>query len=301
MKKNNLIIILGPTAVGKTKISVKIAKKLNSPIISCDSRQFYKELNIGTDKPNKQILKEIKHYFINSLSIKQNYNVGEFEKDTIKLLKQLFVNFNNLIMAGGSGLYINSICNGIDNMPAIDPLLRQKLNKKYKKSGIDYFKKFIKKNDPIFYNNVDLNNHQRLIRGVEVFLQTKQPFSSLRKGIKKKRNFNIIKIGIKESKEKLYNKINKRVDLMIKKGLISETKKLYKFKEYNALQTIGYKEIFMYLENSINLNECIELIKKNTRNYSKRQITWFNKEHDIKWFYNNEYEDIIKYIINETN
>ena len=186
-------------------------------------------------------------------------------------------------------------------MPKINPLLRQRLNNKYKKHGIDYFKKFIKKNDPIFYNDVDLNNHQRLIRGTEVFLQTKKPFSSLRKGIKKQRDFNIIKIGIKESKEKLYNKINKRVDLMIKKGLISETKKLYKFKEYNALQTIGYKEIFMYLENSINLNECIELIKKNTRNYSKRQITWFNKEYDIKWFYNNEYEDIIKYIINETN
>lgn len=273
MKTNNLIIILGPTAVGKTKISTLLSEKIGCPIMSCDSRQFYKELNIGTDKPDKKIRKKIKHYFIDSLSLNQEYNVGEFEKDSINLLNILFKENKNVIMVGGSGLYINSICKGIDEMPKVDNELRNKLNEIYKEKGIEYFQNILKEKDPDFYKKVDKKNHQRLIRATEILTQTNKTFSSFRKEKKKKRNFNIILIGIKDKKDNLYIKINKRVDKMIEQGLIEEAQKLYIYKNKNSMQTIGYKEVFMYLDGKIDKTECIEMIKRNTRRYSKRQMT----------------------------
>jgi len=301
LKTNNLIIILGPTAVGKTKISTLLSEKIKCPILSCDSRQFYKELNIGTDKPEKQIRKKIKHYFIDSLSLDQEYNVGEFEKDSINLLNILFKKNKNIIMVGGSGLYIRSICKGIDEMPKVNVEIREKLNKIYKKQGIEYFQNILKKKDPDFYKTVDKKNHQRLIRATEILIQTKKTFSSFRKGGKKKRDFNIILIGIKDKKENLYIKINKRVDKMIKKGLIEEAKKLYVYKNKNSMQTIGYKEAFMYLDGEIDKKTCIEMMKRNTRRYSKRQMTWFNKMKSVKWFSNTEEKKIHDYLINQIN
>ena len=301
MKTNNLIIILGPTAVGKTKISTLLSEKIKCPILSCDSRQFYKELNIGTDKPEKKIRKKIKHYFIDSLSLDQEYNVGQFEKDSINLLNILFKKNKNIIMVGGSGLYINSICKGIDEMPKVNVKIREKLNKIYKKQGIEYFQNILKQKDPDFYKTVDKKNHQRLIRATEILIQTKKTFSSFRKGKKKKRDFNIILIGIKDKKENLYIKINKRVEKMIKKGLIEEAKKLYIYKNKNSMQTIGYKEAFMYLDGEIDKKKCIEMIKRNTRRYSKRQMTWFNKMKSVKWFLNTEEKSIHDYLINQIN
>ena len=292
---------MGPTAVGKTKISTLLAEKIGCPILSCDSRQFYKELNIGTDKPEKKIMEKIKHYFIDSLSLNQEYNVGKFEKDSINLLNILFKENKNIIMVGGSGLYINSICKGIDEMPKINIEIRKKLNKIYKKEGIEYFQNILKEKDPDFYKKVDKKNYQRLIRATEIIIQTKKPFSYFRKGKTKNRNFNIILIGIKDEKDNLHIKINERVDEMIKKGLIEEAQKLYVYRNKNSMQTIGYKEAFMYLDGEIDKQKCIEMIKRNTRRYSKRQMTWFNKMENIKWFYNTEEKIICDYLFNQIN
>jgi tRNA dimethylallyltransferase len=295
-KNNHLIIIAGPTAIGKTALSVSLAKKFNTEILSADSRQFFKELNIGTAKPSAEEMQGIPHHFINSNSIKENYNVGKFESEAIELLDVLFQKRNILLLVGGSGLYIDAVCKGFDVLPEADEEVRKKINSTLENEGIEALQELLKKLDPEYYKKVDLQNPQRLSRALEVCITSGKPYSTLREGKIKNRNFNIIKIGLNTSREKLYERINLRVDKMMQEGLLEEVKKLVPYKSANALQTVGYKELFDHLENKTDLNTAVDLIKQNTRRFAKRQLTWFKRDEEMKWFEPDETEKIIEYL-----
>ena len=295
--KKNLIVIAGPTAIGKTSLSIKLAKKLRTEIISCDSRQFYKELSIGTAVPSEDELKKIQHHFIQNLSIKEGYNIGEFEKDAILKIESLFKKYNNVILVGGSGLYIDAVCKGIDILPDISKKIRENLNIQYKKNGLAWLQNEVKKLDPEYFEYVDTKNPQRLMRSLETYTASGKKISSLHKKKDKKRDFNIIKIGLEIDRELLYRKINSRVDKMINDGLIEEAKDLIKYRHYNALNTVGYKELFDFLDGNSNLETAIEKIKQNTRRLAKRQITWFKRDKSINWFTIDEYQEIVKTIL----
>ena len=279
-----LLLITGPTAVGKTDISIDIAKKYNTEIISCDSRQFYKELNIGTAVPNLNQLNEVKHHFIQHISIHDYYNVSMYENDVIDLLKKLFVKNNIVILTGGSGLYIDAVCKGIDDMPNVDFEIRKNLQEKLEQEGIQSLRFELKKIDEKTYNNIDLKNSKRILRALEVFYQTGKKLSDFKTAKNKKRDFKIVKVCLNINREKLYDKINKRVDIMINRGLIEEAKTMYEYKNLIALKTVGYKELFEYFEEKITLEKAIELIKRNTRHYARKQLTWFRKDNEINWF-----------------
>jgi len=295
--KKNLIVIAGPTAIGKTSLSIKLAKKLRTEIISCDSRQFYKELSIGTAVPSEDELKKIQHHFIQNLSIKEGYNIGEFEKDAILKIESLFKKYNNVILVGGSGLYIDAVCKGIDILPDISKKIRENLNIQYKKNGLAWLQNEVKELDPEYFEYVDTKNPQRLMRSLETYTASGKKISSLHKKKDKKRDFNIIKIGLKIDRESLYRKINSRVDKMISDGLIEEAKSLIKYRHYNALNTVGYKELFDFLDGNSNLETAVEKIKQNTRRLAKRQITWFKRDRSINWFTIDEYQEIVKTIL----
>ena len=282
MTSKKLIYIAGPTGVGKTELSIAIAKKLNTEIISCDSRQFFKELKIGTSPPSKKQLKEVNHHFIHNKSIHDDYNVGKFEKDAINLINSLFLNYDNLILVGGSGLYADSILYGIDKFPSIPIDIKKMINKKYIENGIEYLQEKLKKLDPEYYDKVDKNNSRRLIRALEVIETSGKSFTSFRKADNKERTFSNEVIILNCEREILYSKIDKRVDIMIKNGLENEVYLLKEFKYLNTLNTVGYKEFINYFENKISYEEAIEKIKQNTRNYAKRQITWNKKYSDAK-------------------
>jgi len=292
-----LFIILGPTASGKTALSIELAKKLNTEIISCDSRQFYKELKIGSAPPSKEQLQKIKHHFIQHLSIKENYNIGRFEEDSIKKISSLFKIYDNLILVGGSGLYIDAVCNGLDNIPQTPQEIRDRINNEFSEKGINWLQEKVKKIDLDFYQKSDISNPQRLKRCLEVYQNTGEKISSFYKKEKRKRDFKIIKIGISIEREKLYNRINQRVDQMIKNGLIDEAKKLFQYQKLNALNTVGYKELFDFFNNKIDIETAVEDIKKNSRRLSKRQITWFKRDKQINWFKINKENEIIKFIL----
>lgn len=296
--KKSLIVILGPTAIGKTKLSIELAKKFNTEIISADSRQFYKEMNIGTAKPSKEELESAKHHFIGNLSVSDNYNVSMFEQQALLCLNKIFHKNRYAIMVGGSGLYINALCHGIDELPDPDESLREQLKNLYKTKGIEALKTKLQKLDPEYYAIVDKANPKRLMRGIEVCITSGKKYSSLRSQGYKKRYFNIIKIGLTIKREELFEKINKRVDIMIDSGLLDEAKNLYHYKNLNALNTVGYKELFEYFDKKISLERAIENIKTNTRRYAKRQMTWFKKDKDIKWFNPENIQEIIEYIKN---
>lgn len=291
-----VIFIVGATAVGKTDLSINLAKELKTEIISCDSRQFYKELLIGAAPPSKEQLSTIKHHFIHNLSITEEYNAGLFEKDAINLITTIHKKKNTIIAVGGSGLYIDAICKGFDKIPNPPIEIRKKINNLFKKKGIKWLQKEIKKLDPIFYKDCDQNNAQRLIRALEVFYFTNNPISSFKNNKPKKRPFKIIKIGLNINRDLLYNKINTRVEEMINMGLAKEAKYLLKHQNYNALNTVGYKEMFDFYNKKISWQECVENIKKNTRRFAKRQITWFKRDHTIKWFDPKEIKDIKAFI-----
>ena len=297
MPSKTLIVIAGPTAIGKTSVSISLAKHFNCSVLSADSRQFYKEMNIGTAKPTDEEMQGVPHYFINSHSVSDEYNVGKYETEAIELLDKLFQNNDIVILVGGSGLYIDAICKGFDELPEADVEIRNKIKTLFEKDGIDGLQKLLKELDINYYNKVDLQNPQRMSRALEVCLTTGVPYSTLREGKVKQRNFNIIKIGLNTSREVLYERINNRVDEMMKAGLLEEVKSLQQYKHLNALQTVGYKELFDYLENKTDLNTAIELIKQNTRRFAKRQLTWFRRDEEMKWFEPNEEESIIDYII----
>ncbi|MBL6662811.1 MAG: tRNA (adenosine(37)-N6)-dimethylallyltransferase MiaA [Flavobacteriales bacterium] len=285
MTTKKLLVIYGPTAVGKTSLAIQLALQHNTEIISADSRQFFKEMKIGTAVPEQEELDAVNHHFIQHKSIHDNYNVGLFEKEAISKIEQLFKPHNTLIMVGGSGLYIDAVCNGLDTFPDIDENLRKELRQKFEDYGLQWLQDEVKKIDPIFYASSDVNNHQRLLRCLEVCKQSSQTFSSFKNKQNKIRPFEVEYISIKMDREKLYQRINDRVDLMMEKGLLQEVESLIKFQDLNALKTVGYSELFQYLNNDISLDRAIELIKQNSRRYAKRQMTWL-KRYPINWLEN---------------
>lgn len=291
-----LIIIAGPTASGKTALAIQIAKQFKTEIISADSRQFYREMNIGTAKPSKEELDTIPHHLIDSHSIVDSFSVGDFEKEVINLLKKLFKSHNQVLLVGGSGLFINAICNGFDVLPVATEDIRSGLNKLLAEKGIAYLQEKLKKVDPKYYAEVDINNPQRLIRALEVFESTGNPFSSYRTNTPKYRDFNVIKLGINPIREKLYEQINLRVDQMVKDGLFEEVKGLVEYRYLNTLNTVGYSEIFEYLDGNLSKEAAIDKIKQNTRRFAKRQLTWFKKSEDINWFDSLELSTILDFL-----
>jgi len=295
-QKPVLIVISGPTAVGKTDTGVELAKVFNTEIISADSRQFYKELRIGTAAPTQDEMQGIKHHFIGNLSIHDYYNVSKFENEVLESLKQLFKKNKYAILLGGSGLYINAVCEGIDELPDADVSLREKLNFEFNRNGIEYLRDKLKQLDPEFFAIVDKSNHKRLMRAIEVCITTGKTYSSLRLNEVKPRDFDIIKIGLNRDRQELFDRINNRVDIMIKNGLEGEARNLFPFRELNALKTVGYKELFEHFENKISLEQAITNIKTNTRRYAKRQLTWFKNDDLIKWFHPYETEKIVQII-----
>ena len=297
MKTNYLINIVGPTAIGKTSLAIQLANKFNTEIISADSRQFYKEMSIGTAVPSAEELQAAKHHFIQHISIKDNYNVGDFESEAIKKLDELFKNNKIVIMVGGSGLYTKSVLEGLDYFPEVSLEIRQELNVKLEKEGLDSLQQQLHKLDPDYYKIVDLENPHRVIRALEVCISSGKPYSSYLNQPKKKRNFTAISIGLSAEREIIYDRINRRVDLMIAEGLLDEAKALFPKRELNALNTVGYKELFSYLEGKDSLETAVSEIKKNTRRFAKRQLTWFRKDQEINWFdYKTPVEEIQQFL-----
>ena len=298
--KKKLITISGQTASGKTNLSIRLAQNLNCSIISCDSRQFYKEMSIGTAVPSKLELSKANHYFIHHKSVKDNYTVGDFQNDALKLIENLFKKDDYIILTGGSGMYMEAVINGIDKFPKIKLGVRELLNEKYNSRGILFLKNKLKELDPEYYDIVDVNNHRRLIRALEVCISTGKPYSSFLNKKNKKYDFESVNFGIKVDRELLYEKINYRVDKMISDGLIKEAKTLLNFKDLNPLNTVGYKELFEHFKGNLTKSQAIEKIKQNTRRYAKRQMTWL-KNKNLVWIENNVEIDEIKRFINSNN
>ncbi len=279
INKPTLIVIGGPTAVGKTSYAIEIAKEYKTSIISADSRQFYKEMRIGTSFPTEEELAAAPHYFVGHLSINDYYSVSKFEQDVLKLLPTLFSQNNIVIMTGGSGLYLDAVCKGIDDLPDPDLDIRQQVIELYEKEGIEALRMRLRRLDPAFCEKNDLANHKRMMRALEVSLQTGKPYSEWLTQASKKRNFDIQKYYLNRPREILFDRINRRVDQMMEQGLLDEARSLYPYKHLNSLNTVGYKELFAFLDHQINLDEAVEKIKVNTRRYAKRQITWFKREY----------------------
>lgn len=304
MSDKYLVVIAGPTASGKTATAIKVAKALGTVIISADSRQFYKEIPIGTAAPTKEEQDEIQHYMIHNLNVEDKYDVADYENDVLSLLNKLFLNRDTVVLTGGSGLFIDAVCNGIDAIPDISEENRKSVNELYEKGGLIALQKEVQRLDPEYYNIVDKQNPRRLQRAIEVCYQTGLPYFSFRKNTVKYRDFKIIKIALLWDREVLISRINKRVEIMIKEGLIEEAKAMYPKRHLNSLNTVGYKELFAYFDGKISLNDAIEQIKINTRQYAKRQMTWLRKNNDYKWFSINQEDEMLEYIkscINEND
>jgi tRNA dimethylallyltransferase len=293
-----LISIVGPTAIGKTALSIQLANHYNTEIISADSRQFYKEMQIGTAAPTPRELTAAPHHFIKHISVDNYYNVGAFEKDTITLLDELYKKHDTIIMVGGSGLYVNAVTKGLDELPKVDQDIRDELNDRFEKDGLEGLQFQLKELDPKAYNTIAIDNPQRLKRALEVCLSSGQPYSSFLTSENKKRDFKTITIGLTADRNIIYDRINRRVDLMIEEGLLEEVEHLLPKKNLNALNTVGYKEIFNVLDEQWDLEFAISEIKKNTRRFAKRQLTWFKKNEETIWF---DYQTDIKIVINAIN
>jgi tRNA dimethylallyltransferase len=298
-----LITIVGPTAIGKTSLSIALAQQFNCEIISCDSRQFFKEMTIGTAVPTPEELASATHHFIQNKSVFENYTVGDYEKEAIAKLDELFLKNDFVVLVGGSGLYVDAVLRGFDEFPEIDPSVRAAVNTNYEKLGIDYLQKQLQTLDSDYFEKITaenpqtLQNPQRMMRFVEVCLGTGKPYSSFLNQKKNNRNFTPILIGLEAERSVMYDRINQRVDTMVKEGLLAEAKTLYPNKELNALQTVGYRELFSYFDGEFTLPFAIEEIKKNTRRFAKRQLTWFKRNEQTKWFdYLTNRDEIIHYI-----
>lgn len=297
IQNKTLITVVGPTAIGKTSLSIQLAQHFNTEIISCDSRQFYKEMEIGTAVPEPHELSAAPHHFIQNRSIFEDYNVGDYEKDALHSLNALFQRHDVVIMVGGSGLYVDAVLKGFDDFPKIDPKIRTNLTEELETKGLLYLQEKLKVLDPETYNSIALDNPQRVTRALEVCIGSGKPYSSFKNKAKKKREFNSIKVGLNGDREKIYERINLRVDLMVKAGLLEEAKKLYEHRKLNALQTVGYRELFSYFDGDITLEFAIEEIKKNTRRFAKRQLTWFRRDPDTIWFdFQSDINQLIKTI-----
>lgn len=278
MKKRRLLLVVGPTASGKTDYSIELAKKSGSPVISCDSRQIYKELKIGTAPPTEAQLLEVKHYFIHSHTIHSHYTAGKYELEALALLDELFKSYEDLVMVGGSGLYADAVCYGIDDFPQADMEIRNALTERLASEGIESLRSELRLLDRESYETIDISNPQRVIRALEVTVSTGKRFSSFKSFSRKERSFIVERIQVERPREELYERINRRVDMMMESGLLEEVKSLYPFRKLTALKTVGYRELFAYLDGEISLDEAVDLIKRNTRRYAKRQITWFKRQ-----------------------
>lgn len=297
--KKTLIVLIGPTGVGKTDLSIKIAEKYNSPIISADSRQLYSELKIGTAAPAEKYLKRVKHYFVGTLKLTDYYSAAQYESDVISLLEELFKENDTILLTGGSMMYIDAICKGIDDIPTVDNDTRRMMMEKYEKEGLERLCAELKLLDPEYYSIVDLKNPKRVIHALEICYMTGKTYTSFRTGNKKQRPFDIIKIGLCREREELYERINRRVDMMINDGLVDEVKSVYQYRNLNSLNTVGYKEIIQYLDGNCTLDFAIEKIKQNSRIYSRKQMTWFRRDNEITWFHPDNEEEIMNFIESE--
>lgn len=294
--KKTLIVILGPTGIGKTDLSISIAERYRTEIVSCDSRQIYRQLKIGTAVPDDQFLQRIRHHFIQNKDIGEYFNASMFEFEAIEVIEHLFKSHNQVIMTGGSMLYIDAVCKGIDDLPTVSPELREQLLKRLGEEGLEPLCTDLCKLDPAYYNEVDLKNPKRVLHALEICYMTGKPFSELRTQTEKKRNFSILKIGLNRDRKELYDRINCRVEQMVRDGLIDEARAVLPFKEQNALNTVGYKEMFAYLEGLLTIEEAIDLIQRNTRKYARKQLTWFRKDPAVHWFQPDEFEQITNFI-----
>lgn len=298
---NTLVVVLGPTGIGKSNISLQLARHFTTEIISADSRQFYRELAIGTAIPSTDELDEIPHHFIQSKSVTDYYNVSDFENEALQVIEQLFEKANPVILAGGSMMYVDTICKGIDDIPTVDPDIRADVVRWFEENGLDALKKRLLEVDPDYYRIVDLNNSKRLLHAVEIHQMTGQPYSSFRKNTVKERPFHIIKIGLNQDRKILYERINKRVIQMMEAGLLEEVKTVYQYRKMNSLNTVGYKELFSFMDGDYTLEEAIDLIQRNTRKYARKQLTWFRRDPEITWFEPEQIQDIISHIEQKMN
>lgn len=296
--KKTLVILLGPTGVGKTELCLSLAEELNTEIVSCDSRQFFRELKIGTAAPTEAQMQRVKHHLVGNLSIFDYYSCGRFEIDALKKLDELFLSKDVVLMTGGSMLYIDAICKGIDDIPNVDQELRDNLHERYANEGIDNILAELKLLDPEYYDMVDKKNHKRIIHALEICLTSGKTFSSFRKETAKARPFDIIKIGLNLPREELYDRINKRVDIMFEEGLLEEAEKFYPHRNLNSLNTVGYKELFEYFDGNWELDFAKNMIKQNSRRYAKKQLTWFNRDKDINWFRPDQQKEILSFLKN---
>ncbi|MDD4589164.1 MAG: tRNA (adenosine(37)-N6)-dimethylallyltransferase MiaA [Parabacteroides sp.] len=296
-----LVIVLGPTGVGKTELSLRIAEHFRSPIISSDSRQLYKDLIIGTAAPTREQLLQVKHYMIGKLSLNDYYSASNFEEDVINLLNELYQTHQTIVMAGGSMMYIDAVTKGIDDIPTVTQEIRDAIYKQFNIESLAPILAELKEADPEYYALVDHNNYKRVIHAVEICRMTGRPFSSFRTNSKKMRPFKIIQIGLNREREELFNRINQRVDQMMSRGFLDEARRVYPFRALNSLNTVGYKELFRYLDGEWTLDFAIEKIKRNTRVYARKQMTWFKRDKNIKWFHPNDENAIIAYLDEETS
>lgn len=294
MSSNTLIVIIGPTAVGKTDFCVQLAQSLGIAVVSADSRQFYKEMAIGTAKPRPEELKGVPHYLIDHISIHDEYNVAQYEKEALKCLDDIYQQSKLAILTGGSGLFIRAVCDGLDNMPPVKPGVREELNLHYEQAGLETLLKELQQSDPEYFQQVDKKNYIRVIRALEVIRSTGKPFSSFRSGKKANRPFKTIKIGLTREREELYERINRRMDIMLEEGLLEEAKPLYPYKHLSSLKTVGYQELFDFWDGKQDWNKTVELLKQNSRRYAKRQMTWFRKDKEINWFHPDDQKNIKK-------
>jgi tRNA dimethylallyltransferase len=294
--KRTLLVVTGPTAVGKTSLTLNLAQFLKTEILSADSRQFYREMRIGTARPGEDELQLVPHHFIGHISINDGYNISRFESDALNLLGKLFKDHQMVIMTGGSGLYINAVCHGIDDLPDPDDTLREELKTIYAQDGIESLRAKLRLLDPVYYSEVDIANPKRLLRALEVCISTGRPFSELRRNKPKLRDFEIIRIGLTRDKEELNRRINDRVDKMLEDGLLEEVQQLLPFRQLNALNTVGYKELFPYFDGMLSLESAIGNIKIHSSRYAKRQMTWFRKDKSIRWFHPDQVEEIFNFV-----
>lgn len=294
--KGNLVVIVGPTAVGKTDLCIRLARYFDADVISSDSRQLYKEMQIGTAKPSVQEMEGVTHHFIDSHSVRNLYSAGDFERDTDLLLKEYFRKKNTAILSGGTGLFVRAVTHGLDDMPPAPEELRAELMRRLETEGLEVLQKELIALDPAACRDMDMQNPQRVVRALEVCLSTGKPFSGFRIKSPKTHDYQLIKIGLERPREELYNRINRRVDLMLERGLVEEVKSLLAYEDNNALQTVGYREVFGYLRGEYDHTTMTELLKRNTRRYAKRQMTWFKNQDTFKWFHPEEEEAITEYI-----
>ncbi len=299
--EKTLIVVIGPTGIGKSVISLKLAQHYNTEIISADSRQIYKELSIGTAVPPDEDLQAVKHHLVQTISISDYYNASMFEMDVLQKLEQLFPLKNPLIMTGGSMLYVDAVCKGIDDLPTVDQEIRNQLIEEFEKDGIEAIRLQLKQLDPGYYEKVDLKNPKRILHALEICMMTGKPYSSLRSETTKKRPFRIIKIGLNMEREKLYSRINERVFQMVEQGLFEEVRSVYHLKHLNSLNTVGYREIFAHFDGRSTRDEAIEQIQNNSRKYARKQLTWFRRDPEINWFEPDQYDEIVDFLNSSFN